>query len=186
MGEFKASNGLIVKRFPDRVSVLESHGLDGSLSVLGGDIADALREFFQHERDELLGRWRAEPGSDHVVYRVPDLNDSDGQYIRVVDEREGVVFGMWEEALGAVGAPDEFKATARAYFDAHPEPKPWHDAKPGEVWLVTKDDTEGEFAAVVSDPVVTGRTSFDAAAISFPVNDLRITAGRRIWPEATS
>lgn len=179
MDEFKASNGIVIRRNAD-----QEHPLTvTSLGLLPRSV-DALREFFLHERDEQLGRWRWPADPDYVVY--PKHPDGGGRpdSFRVFQESTGNTWSYDLEHLrDTKGEPWD---AARAYFDAHPEPKPWHDAKEGEVWVVTKEDTEGEFAAVVSDPRVTGCTSFDAAAISFPVTDPRITAGRRIWPQVKS
>ncbi|GGH33977.1 hypothetical protein [Microbacterium album] len=174
MNEFKASNGVAVRLVSAGLEAQVDNGI--GVIHLALDRTAALREFFLHERDEQLGRWRWPENPDYVVYPREERR------VRVIHEPTG----DFADSVRGTTIPGPVKDAARAYFDAHPEPKPWRDAKPGEVWVVTKDDTEGEFAAVVSDPVVTGRTSFDAAAISFPVTDLRITAARRIWPGATS
>lgn len=68
---------------------------------------------------------------------------------------------------------------ARAYFAAHPVRKPWEDAKPGEVWIVT--DPTGEHAYLVDD-----EQFYDSARdYGLYFNDGMITAARRIWPEVS-
>ncbi|WP_454113532.1 hypothetical protein [Microbacterium maritypicum] len=150
-------------------------------------------EFFQAKRDKELGRWRYPLDPDYVVYPNPDeafermfgpnldlvvLRESDGMtkgYVRAEDQGGPPLDHRFGHILAA-----------RAFFEAHPERKPWEDAEIGEVWLLTKDGTEGEFAAVVSDPAVTVTKNFDAAAIAFAIDDSQIRSGRRIWPEEAS
>ena len=176
--EFKARSGRMVKV-----------GEDGSLSIdhmrgyLSPEVVMDVEEWAQAKRDIVLGRWRWPENPDYVVYRGRDDDDT----VVVIDERNG------SNAVYDRGDSDsEFERwkshheAARAYFEAHPERKPWHDAEVGEVWLLTKDGTEGEFAAVVSDPAITFAKSFDAAAFAFHLDDSGIRSGRRIWPEDAS
>ncbi|MDR6691374.1 hypothetical protein J2X55_002286 [Microbacterium sp. 1154] len=122
MNAFTASNG---------ISVTPSASIVGGTSVndvaLHKREADALREFFQAEADERLGRWR------------------------------------WPENPAYVVA---------AYFDAHPEPKPWHGAEPGDVFLVTWPGSEREEAVIVPG--------------AWPKAWECVTSARRIWPEVSS
>lgn len=61
---------------------------------------------------------------------------------------------------------------------SEPEPKPWHDAKPGEVWVVkTKHNDQERPVFVNSDG------DFENAEEYFHPEFRDITAGRRIWPE---
>lgn len=144
----------------------------------------ALREFFQHERDQELGRWRWPESPQYVVYLGRDgqavvLNEADGWTVyRYRGEDKEL------RAMRAANGDDVMPATkaAAAYFDAHPEPKPWHDAKPGEVWVLSLEgepetaqavDGYGKFMPWTIDVVSDG-------------NDRgKITAGRRIFPEVT-
>lgn len=173
MSEFKASNG--IRR--DFMEDLEE-GLGYSFMEI-----DALAEFFQHKHDEEFGRWRWPENPGYVVYRKPEYDDEDGRAALVLDERSGEGFLRWERVLDS----GVFGQAARAYFEAHPEPepKPWHDAKPGEVWEITYKSPHGND---VSNRVMTCVN--DGGNISF-FNDYRlhtiyytnIESARRIWPE---
>lgn len=81
-------------------------------------------------------------------------------------------------------------AAAREYFAAHPEPKPWRDAQPGEVWLLNFTGFE-----TVASPwtVRPGQMSADTAEFVYPQNgntieldDPEIVEARRIWPEVSA
>lgn len=167
-----------------RLYVLENiNTLDGFDHLGPGDM-HALREFFQAEADERLGRWRwPAPGGglDFVVTaNVPGCSDWD---ITVTCEQSG-------ESMHYTRADDEggypgancFADAARAYFDAHPEPKPWHEAKPGEVWIVdTHIRTWGGEQAMFVD-----EDRFNNSSWSIPVSDPEVRSARRIWPEVSS
>lgn len=162
---FTASNGV------NRFNVVANVG------VLFTDAEfDALREFFQHERDTDLGRWRWPENPDWVVYHGNDHEVG----VVVINERtlEKTAFTR----KSATGLSEKHRAV-RAFFDAHPESKPWHDAKPGDVWILTVDGAESAFHPSKSldrafTPVApeTGRTAVG-------MDSFEITAGRRIWPE---
>lgn len=199
--KFTASNGMQVAWRPDDrgVEVLQSNaeyakyclpepgwrvvGAATSASgnpgfTDGSESAVALREFFRHERDEELGRWRWPENPDYVVY--PDY---DG-HVSTLHEITGIERGSYSRD-GVTGANDNATSVlaARAYFAAHPISKPWHDAKPGEVWLLTLAGGD-EQPSVVFD--FDGVAHFSIPGIEdFSINYGRITAGRRIFPEAT-
>lgn len=151
MTEFKASNDRIVTRSTDEaghVSIMfGAHGREGKFTMTTPE-HEALREFFQHERDEELGRWRPDFPSDY--FAVPQ---ADGSVI-VIDERSGV-----SEMLYRLGDPRSpllasagGAATAHAYFDAHPERKPWEDATYKDVWVwTTADNTQEALGWVAGD-----------------------------------
>lgn len=60
--------------------------------------------------------------------------------------------------------------------------KPWWNAKPGEVWLITLDGEEEEPAGVFEDHEGVAHFSLPGTE-DFSVRYPRIVAGRRIWPE---
>lgn len=140
--EFKARSGRAVK-------TLENGHLrfDNVNGYLGAEAVMDAEEFFQAKRDAELGRWRWPSNPDYVVYLA-----ANGQAI-VIDERSGLhVYRYRGEAaemrrLRAATGEDIMLASkaAEAYFEAHPERKPWHDAKPGDVWLLTLDGVESAF-----------------------------------------
>lgn len=166
---FTASNGIIIAELqdPKRWTI---NPLNRSTQV---DIFEmqALREFFRAEEDERLGRWRWPGDCDYVV--TPAGN----HHVWTVHEPTGMaVYTVRGSQLAGA-----FKDAARAYFDAHPEPKPWDKAKRGEVWAFMIDGLDEEFAAALGEDkswwwVDGGRVN---------VVDGGITAGRRIWPEVS-
>lgn len=170
MENFTASNGVAVQREDQGTLVNSSrHGL----MRLAVDEALALREFFLHERDQELGRWRWPENPDYVVYR----DDRPGGF-RVMHEPTG---DTWTYFWDAIKDDPQFVGpwdAARAYFAAHPEPKQWHDAKHGEVWVI---EYEGKEEAVVS----TSRFFTWPHGSQQYHDDPDITAGRRIWPEVS-
>ena len=105
----------------------------------------SLREYFLSERDTELGRWRWPENPDYVVYSR--ANSTTGErMVRVVLEVNGYGCDLYEGGHEL----HEHQRAARAYFKAHPEPKPWHDAKPGEVWLFKGSTDPGPLPFVFS------------------------------------
>lgn len=178
--EFTASNGGVVT-----VDVLGSVKVTLPQNTSGLWLSvhstSALREFFRQERDTELGRWRWPENPEYVVYRLPENDDDDGRCVRVVDETDGSYYACAWERLRYGG--DTIWRAARAYFAAHPEPKPWHNAKPGEVWVLTVGGEQIPCSVEATGP------DFVPLAHEFWATlargSERITAGRRIWPEPT-
>jgi len=179
---FKASNGVTVDAITDdrdlAFGAVVTRGSEPFIDQLtiSARRADALREFFRAEEDEGLGRWRWPENPDYVVY-----DRSDG-YARVLRERDGTSEVYIREDIAELGWCETALA-ARAFFDAHPVPKPaWHDAKAGEAWLLT---VNGEELIALRDV----DEDFYSTAAGYRViryNRDDITAGRRIWPEEVS
>ena len=132
---------------------------------------EAARAFFQAERDEQLGRWRDPENPDCICY--PVAGDPDD--IWVVYEGSGLAY--MRERNQAFYAGNRFSEVARRYFAAHPEPKPWEEAKAGEVWILTRYGAEEPFF------VTGGEFTSTDLAVATDLDDPRITDGRRIWPE---
>lgn len=130
--------------------------------------AEALARFFQAERDAVLERWRDPENSDVVVYRRPKCDDHHGRCAAVLNESAMTVTYEWERDQGI----DE---SARRYFAAHPAPKSWLEAKPGEVWMLTMEGEE-------RPAIVTEDGNFEAPLFLVTPESVRITAGRRIYP----
>ncbi|WP_156316655.1 hypothetical protein [Leucobacter japonicus] len=171
--KFVASNGIGVQLEPDDDAFLtDVKGAGGVGLSFRGSVTSALREFFQHERDQELGRWRWPENPGFVVYSRGVAG------IRVTSEESGDSILALREAAETWADEPTFFGAARAYFAAHPERKPWHDAKPGEAWVITYG---GEEHAVISD----GAFFLWEAGSEQPVGDSRITSGRRIWPEVS-
>ena len=149
MSEFTASNG---------VTVHYVVAIDGTARLLGTsprpsggewteataspEGIEALREFFRAEEDKRLGRWRWAENPEYVVYPGP----GEMREALVISEVHGC-WGSWSETEAIrEGGYDTLAAAAVAYFDAHPNPKPWHDAKDGETWVLTVNGVEGAWA----------------------------------------
>ena len=188
MSEFSASNGVGIELRQTE------NGLDvvsvsmGSLTelVIGPLRVQALREFFRAEEDERLGRWRWPENPDYVVYRDTERMYINQPAVIVFNETNGATAYCGKDGLystSGIGARDVWcEPAARAYFDAHPEPKPsWHDAKHGEIWVL--------FVAIKDEPYRVNGDVFEPVSnpgrIRIPLMDARIQSGRRIYPEDT-
>ena len=140
------------------------------------ETTEALRAFFQAERDQELGRWRDPENKDIVVYAL-HMADGEDRCIRLLNELSGATWLDW----GRVA----YSGSGLRYFATHPdeEPrKPWHGAKAGEYWLVT---LEG------ADPIPTTVGNY-CENLYFvvgdddyycPTNDHRIQNAVRLTPE---
>lgn len=171
MSNFIASNGVILDEHGD---VYANRHCDGYQAA-----HEARKEFYQHLRDKELGRWRDPEDANMVAYRVPESDDKDGRAVRVIDELTGTYAPLWERDV----KPPERRsmyATAARYFEAHPEPKPWHDAKPGEAWVLAAHDDADEYPYVTDS---NGRF-IDENFVTHKPEDF--SSGRRIWPEDDS
>lgn len=181
---FTASNGM---RVWDRDGTVLVQGVfPDALTIPPLDV-DALREFFQHEKDEQLGRWRWPANPDYVVYPVGDgvvdvLRETSVSEVTLGPGRQAGI--TRDDAAGwDRDHSKNFYRAAREYFEAHPEPKPWHDAKPGEVWVLNIDHKNA--ANEVAWQVATS-TEFSRLGLAINKRDERITAARRIWPTEVS
>ncbi|WP_341945684.1 hypothetical protein [Microbacterium sp. LWH11-1.2] len=168
MNEFAASNGRKIEKQPQGGVLLSS-------MFLTPVEVDALCEYFQHKRDEELGRWRWPENPDYVVKHDP----LGVRIARILHEPSFAtcVVRPADEIVGLGSKRDiEFLSAARSYFANHPEPKPWHYAKPEEVWLMGSG--LHEFVAIVGTD---GKFRF-ADGSDLDATEGFIT-GRRIWPE---
>lgn len=177
MNEYVASNGAKFEEQPNGAIVFTGGILDPRTELSPGMVF-GLREVFQYERDEELGRWRWPENPDYIVkhdplgVRIAHVLHEPSFAARVV--RPG------DEIVGVGTRRDvEFLNAARAYFENHPEPKPWHLAKPEEVWLMGSG--LHEFVALVGQD---GKFRF-ADGSDMAVTEEFVT-GRRIWPEDAS
>ncbi|MFT4281222.1 hypothetical protein [Microbacterium sp.] len=180
MNEFKASNGLHVTPTEDGRLIIASVEGTYPYTIADGEEVEALSEFFRADNDIRHGRWRWPENPDYVVY--PRHREGGGRpdSFRVFQESTGNTWSYDLKNLGNTrGEPWD---AARAYFDAHPEPKPWHDPKPGEVWLLTIDG-ESIPALVLADRAGTfgGNAKFETAHRgAFGPAASAISDGRRI------
>jgi len=196
MNDFVASNGIKI-RVDDGPSGAHLLGfmptLDQTHATGSGEGIQALREFFQAEADERLSRWRDPQQPRFVVYGPFDAVEI-GRDLTVIDEVTGAEYSYRRSeddghAHGnqAFEHPWSNKAAwaARHYFDAHPELKPWHEANPGEVWLLAHNGAEvlveaGKASNGLVYWPITGRPG------STPqLSPTDFSAGRRIFPEVS-
>ena len=145
--------------------------------ILSEEEMDELRECFQAERDEELGRWRDPENPDCICY--PVAGDPDD--IWVVYEGSGLAY--MRERNQAFYAGNKFSEVARRYFAAHPEPKPWEGAEPGEFWILTVDEKTNPYKIWTDTQRVRRFERVERPYTAISLNDPRITAGRRVWPE---
>lgn len=160
MSAFIASNGVELDEYGDCTMGYETYGR----------VHEARKEFYQHLRDKELGRWRAPEAPNFVVYTT----NTPG-WVRVVDENTGLAARYSRDITGCSGYGD----TATRYFEAHPEPKPWHDAKPGEVWVLEFGGDKRAYNRTANL-----FTNWDTSSL-LPT-DAGIKSGYRIWPEGDS
>ncbi len=158
--KFTASNGMTVKLgagSPPRVV-----GRGWSAQLLEPDEV-ALREFFRHERDEELGRWRWPEDPDYVVYPYDD-------HVCVLYEKTGESWLVQPKG----NLPDLPATNAmRAYYAAH---RPaWYDAEEGEVWII-EDPDEGTI------PTIYQAGAFRDHGGYWMAED--ISFAERVWPES--
>ena len=143
--------------------------------ILSEDEMDELRAFFQAERDIELGRWRDTENPDMVCF--PVVGDLDAVW--VVYEGDGSRYHAtrtdWERIR-----PHYVSETARRYFQAHPEPKPrpWEEAKVGEIWEIGLLELGPSACLVTKEDFVEISGRFEVA-----IGSSLIESGRRIWPE---
>lgn len=191
MNDFTASNGIGVEINDEEQIVFAVGNRPITPIWTNSSELKALREFFRAEEDERLGRWRWPDNPAIVIYRYSET------YVRVVREDDGTGEDFYRsgvEANRGRSFPSDNLRAAMWYFDAHPEPKPWHDAKPGETWRLTVNDrspleidltfnvigVEGVIPSRFARPQVGGEQ------MEYPLDSPAITAGRRIWPEVSS
>ena len=139
------------------------------------ETTEALRAFFQAERDEQLGRWRDPENPNIVVYPIPAMNDQGDGYGRavwVLDEAEMVSRTVLDDRHS--------HSSASRYFAAHldPEPRPWEEAKPGEIWEIGLLELGPSACLVTKGDFVEISKRFEVA-----IGSSLIESGHRIWPE---
>ena len=176
MNEYTASNGITVRRHEEGVG-FHTDKTYKSRNITPDEF-DALREFFRAEEDERLERWRWPELPGYLVYHWEQPQSAG---VVVVSELEMVPSRVLYRDSDPENQTPEYRA-ARAYFDAHPEPKPWHDAEDGELWALTIDGAEDIYVFVSTEEA--GFRMFPARSTVFRPGAFpdEVTEGRRIWP----
>lgn len=134
-------------------------------------------EFYRHLEDQRLGRWRDPEEPDYVVYSRNEKR------VVVVDERTGSQGTFVRSEFPGLGAGAD---VARRYFRRHPEPKPWHDAKPGEVWVLKLRPRSITIGESPETPFTLGKGDcfkHPDYLVTPARTDDGIIAGHRIYPE---
>lgn len=175
MNEFTASNGVKVLTLEGGIG-FQLPMRNVSTNGINSEKVDALREFFQHERDEELGRWRYPDDPRYVVHGGYSPGE-EKRFARVVNEQMGIVSVIYE----GLDHRSEVANIAAAYFEANPERKPWHDAKHNEIWVV---QINGCIAAPEPYRVIDGKLRPVSNPDRFWVSpdSPEITDASRIWP----
>ena len=145
--------------------------------ILSEEEMDELRAHLQAERDQELGRWRDPEIPDMVCF--PVVGDLDAVWVGY----EGSGLAYMRERNQAFYAGNKFSEVARRYFAAHPEPKPWEGAEPGEFWILTVDEKTNPYKIWTDTQRVRRFERVERAYTTICLNDPRITAGHRVWPE---
>lgn len=179
---FKASNGVTITISDE--GYLTATGGSGENSVLhatgGAEYGvQALREYFQHERDQELGRVRWPENPDYVIYWVPEHDDDEEcRCVRVLHEPTAIRETVLERWVANPARISDL--AAKWYFEEGPgkEPaRPWEQAKPGEVWRLTMDGKEGNYLA---EEPPSGTPYFHGGSSSLFADSERVTAGRKL------
>lgn len=167
MKVFTATNGILF-------TITEDGALRWERGYDPRRVTDALREYFQRERDTQLGRWRDPKNPDLVCY--PVAYDLDAVLVMYEGDmtRYYATRSTWKDVT-----PYCVSEAAGRYFAAHPEPKPWEDAEEGDIWVLTGaggleqawQRSDGAWCKAVEGYKV---AKYDA---------VYAIAGRRIWPE---
>lgn len=129
-------------------------------------------------------RWRY---NDHIVV-YPETRDANGpgRGVTILDETPlPKIYTRWENQVYAdqTRFDEEITEAARAYWAAHPLPKPaCHGAKDGELWEIT---TIGHYESVPAF-VVGGRFYMKSAYGAGRLDSIeieKVMIARRIYPE---
>ena len=169
MNSYIASNGVGLTITSDR-SVLWRPGIPPDV------VSSALREYFQAERDEELGRWRDPENPDWVCYGRGSSRDT----VYVINEYDGLPYMRERDQVAY--SDSEFSEVARRYFAAHPKPKPWDAAQPDEVWVLTINNDREEVFRCGENGLYSLKTGNPLGSL-LSCSRNKITAGHRIWPE---
>lgn len=180
MGVFKAASGREVKPGEDG-SVL----FGAANGFLSREAAFDAEEWFQAKRDADLGRWRWSENPTYIVKEgKPNGDFGNGRTVHVFNEETFERFHFNERVMSANGGAPAAHQAARAFFSAHPAHHPWHDAQPGEFWLVEHMGMV-EVCQVVKGRFE-GRDGTLGSRVSMPVTHSSITVAVRMVAEVAS
>lgn len=182
MNEYTASNGVTVEWDAERgMFTLDSPSGPSQIYWFNAEDRRALSDYFQAERDAELDRWRDTEHPERAVYRRVDNS------LLILDETDG---DHWTVRIDEIKDYDEchpVASTIRAWLAAHPEPKPWHDAKQNDLWeLMINGCHSPEVYRFASELRSTSkfRPVNSPSRVAFEAADPRIIRAHRIYPPA--
>lgn len=178
MNEYTASNGMTLHVRGNMISTSPS-GL--GLLNLTSDLTAALREFFRAEEGERRGVWRSTKDATWTAVRRNTV-----VYFQNEDHERSFHVVVGNQASMKAWSRD-LQRIAHEYFAAHPEPKPWHNAKPGEVWDVDLPAGGNRYVTVESDRFADHTVVFrDPHSVGeVELVDEYIIDARRVYPEVS-
>lgn len=187
MEKFTSSTGLVVSL--DASGIRVKNPADQWDFGSPNDAVQAMREFFLHERDQELGRWRF--NAYLTVYEAENHQPGNrARAVNVLDERTGRLHMRHEGQAAWRETNPELSEAAAAYFAAHPEPKPWHEAKHNEIWVLQiKDCHAPEPYRFAQDTTCADSCVFRPVSnpkrVFFDSRSPMIVDAHRIYPEAS-
>ncbi|GAA3948219.1 hypothetical protein GCM10022383_27490 [Microbacterium soli] len=137
---FRGMGILMVKTMVAKSGRTVTQYEDGSISIgqkrgyLSREAAFDAAEFFEMLRDEERGWWRS-PADPHMVCVEGPAGRDGRRTVKVVDEDTFVADHLNDRVLD-ITRPTAMQRAARDFLLAHPVPKPWHEAEPGQFWRV--------------------------------------------------
>lgn len=147
----------------------------------GSELHAALAEFYRHEEDVKLGRWRSKRFPHIYVRPFPGKPDIVGV---VKDNEDGLAYGTYSRR--ATPTVDPMSIAAIEYFKEHPNLEPWTNATNTEIWLFKGvfDSKPYPFTKTYEGWMNVSGTEMDHT----PYAEERDTSftPRRIWPEEKS
>lgn len=144
----------------------------------------ALEEYFIAKRDKEFGHWRYnEIYVAFEVHSVQPYMQNKRRTIHVLNQRTGKYHERHEGSDAWHTSDEEVDLVAREWFAAHPAPKPWLDAKPGEWWTIETPHYNGP-TIVKGEESASSVTRFEyptyGGSASIPVGSSRITNAVRV------
>lgn len=171
--DFQASNKLLVTC--DGQVFADPDDTFAPLPSPGIETRTALLEWAQHEHDLELGRWRDSKEPDLVVYPL------DTNAVTVFDEITESEYLMRLNEI-RLEQGDPINDAVRRYLAAQPRPA-WHDAKPGQLWIVSSPTFNAArgVGVLVEDFVQEGLVFLSGNETMESITSTEIVAAERIW-----
>lgn len=157
--------------YTDQVQITQLEGerkIEFEIAAFPESLTSALMEKYFAAKG---GTFYQIDGRDFVVRE--SYLDLPGRYVSVIDLGKLTTMAIRE---GLEFDSPSCKAATR-WFNEHPHPKPWHNAKPGEVWMLTIDGQNGtEWPFTVTD-----YDTFESLYAEYDLDGEEIENARLIW-----